>query len=321
MYSDEFFMNRSSFNASLLSDILSGTDWRVVYKVIAREVQGIEPLSPSGYRVWGRSRSCPVVIQGIEWNASFSSKGDFSQASFGVDGNSIILGDSVAGLIIDNADFQKINLQGGDHEIAGQVFDPFNNGFMVYMAPEKLWYMLGKAAPFYNCVFFTLKPGSASDLAAGLAELDAYMKLTYGVNFTASSLEPTFTSIINSTGSIGWLYASIALLIFAFSILFQQEFINMTIQGNARDYRIMHSLGMPRRRIARIIHEEFTIVLSLASILAFGISLIISSLFLIPMPTLPPIIVPILIFGAIWLCYYATSIVLVMWGKRLRFLS
>jgi cell division protein FtsX len=321
MYSNEFYMNRSAFNASLFAGSLSGMDWRVVYKTTARELQGIEPLSPSGYRVWGKSRSCPVVIQGIEWNASFNAWGGFSQSSFGEDRNSIILGDSVAGLIVENMDFQKIDLGGGSHKIAGHVFDPFNNGFTVYMDPQRLCYMLNKTAPFYNCVFFTFKPGSESEMATRLVDLDSYMESTYGANFTARSLEPTFSSVIDSIQSIWWLYASIASLIFLFSIFFQQEFITMTIQGNSRDYKIMHALGMGRRRIARIIHEEFTIVLSLACILAFCLSLIISSLFLIPMPSLPPIGIPIAIFGAIWLCFYVLSMILVSWGKRLRFLS
>ncbi|NMC05862.1 MAG: hypothetical protein GYA24_11650 [Candidatus Lokiarchaeota archaeon] len=321
MYSNEFYMNRTIFNASLLSNVISGMDWRIVYKAIAREVQGIEPLSPSGYRIWGRSRSCPAVIQGIEWSASFRPSTGFTQQSFGTDGNSIILGDSIAGLIIDNPTFQKIDVQGDNHEIAGQLFDPFNNGFVIYMDPSELWAALGLTVPFYNCVFITMKPGSPSELAARLDQLVKHVNLTYGVNFTARSLEPTFSAIINSTGTIGWVYAGIATLIFIFSILFQQEFIAMTIQHNARDYTIMHLIGMPRKKVARIIHEEFTIVLSLACILAFGLNLIISSLFIIPMPTLPPIHVPLAIFGAIWFSYYISSFVLVKWGRWLRFLS
>jgi ABC-type antimicrobial peptide transport system permease subunit len=147
------------------------------------------------------------------------------------------------------------------------------------------------------------------------------MNTIYGENFTARALQPTFSSIIDSTGSIWWLYASIASLIFIFSIFFQQEFINMTIQSNSRDYKIMHALGMGKKRIARIIHEEFTIVLSFACLLAFSLSLIFSSLFLIPMPSLPPIGVPIAIFGGIWLCFYLLSTIIVSRGNRLRFLS
>jgi ABC-type antimicrobial peptide transport system permease subunit len=321
MYSNGFNMNRSAFNASRFADSISGMDWRVVYETTAREVQGIETTPPSGYRTWGKSRSCPVVIQGIEWNASFNGWGGFSQSSFDEKGGSIILGDSVAGLIIENMEFQKIDLGGIPNKIAGQVFDPFNNGFTVYMDPQALRAMLNKTAPFHNCVFFTLKPGPVNELAASLAELDAYMNLTYGANFTARSLEPAFSSIMDSTRSIWWLYTGIASLIFIFSIFFQQEFINMTIQSNSRDYKIMHALGMGRRRIARIIHEEFTIVLSIACTSAFCLSLIISSLFLIPMPSLPPIIIPIAIFGAIWLCFYVLCMIIVTWGKRLRFLS
>jgi ABC-type antimicrobial peptide transport system permease subunit len=231
------------------------------------------------------------------------------------------LGDSVAGLIVDNMDFQKIDLDGGYHEIAGKVFDPFNNGFTVYMQPQRLWSMLNKTVPFYNCVFFVLKPGSEASMATQIASLDAYMKTTYGTNFTARSLEPTFSSVIDSTSSIGWLYVSIASLIFMFSLFFQQDFINMTIQSNSRDYKIMHALGMRKRLIARIIHEEFTIVLSIACILAFSLGLIFTSLFLIPTPALPPIFIPMAIFGTIWLCYYGSSKTLVSWGKKLRFLS
>ncbi len=321
MNSSEFYMNRSAFNASLFSDSLSGMDWRVVYKTTAHEQQYYEPLSPSGYRVWGQSRSCEVVAQGIEWNASFNEWSGFSQSSFYEDGGSIILGDSVAGLIVENVDLQQIKLGEVAYHIAGQVFDPFNNGFTVYMDPQALRNLLGKAEPFHNCVFFTLKPVSDSELAACVAKLDGHMKDTYGSNFTARSLESTFSSVIDSTQSILWLYASIASLIFVFSIFFQQEFINMTIQGNSRDYMIMHALGMGKKRIARIIHEEFTIVLTLACMLAFSLSLLFTSLFLIPTPSLPPIYIPMAIFGLIWLFFYAISMILVSWGKRLRFLS
>ncbi len=321
MYSDAFYMNRSDFDASLFVDSIAGMDWRVVYETTARELQGIEPTPPSGYRIWGKSRSCTVVIQGIEWNSSFNAGIGFSQSSFGDGGDDIILGDSVAGLIVDNVDFQKIDLDGFSHEIAGKVFDPFNNGFTVYMNPPKVWTMLGKAAPFHNCVFFVLKPGSESEMAARLSALDAYMNSTYGPNFTARSLEPTFSSITGSTRYIWLLYGSIASLIFIFSVAFQQEFFNMSIQSNSRDYKIMHALGMGRGRIGQIIHEEFTIVLSLACIISFGLSLVVSSLFIIPLPSLPPIYIPVAIFVAIWLCFYASSWILVSRGRRLRFLS
>lgn len=321
MHSDEFYMNRSAFNASHFSDSIARMDWRVIYATIAHEMQGIEPTPPSGYRIWGKSRSCPVVVQGIEWNSSFNAGSDFTQSAFGEDGNDIILGDSVAGLIVENMYFQRIKLDGGDHEIAGTIFDPFNNGLTIYMNPPEVWTLIGKAAPFHNCVFLSLKPASASVMAECLAELDAHMKSAYGPNFTARSLEPVFSSITGSIRNIWWLYGGIASLILIFSVAFQQEFINMSIQSNARDYKTMHALGMGKKRIARVIHEEFTIVLTLACILSFGVSLIISSLFLIPMPSLPPIYIPMAIFGAIWLCFYGSSWALVSRGRRLRFLS
>jgi len=320
MYSDEFYINRSAFNASLFASRIEGIDWRVIYETIAHEVQGIEPTPPIGYRVWGRDRCCPVVIHGVDLKSSFNGKSGLSQLSFGNDGYDVILGDSVAGMIVDNMNLQKIDLDGGDHKIAGKVFDTFNNGFTVYMNQSNVWSLLNKTA-FYNCVFIVLKPTSENEMANCIADLDQRIKEWYGENFTARSLEPIFSSVTSSPRYIWWLYGSIASLIFIFSVAFQQEFINMAIQSNSRDYKVMHALGMGRGRIARIIHEEFTIVLSFACILSFGISLIVSSLFLIPLPSLPPIYVPVAIFGAIWLLFYASSRAIVSWGRWLRFLS
>ncbi|MEX2681441.1 MAG: FtsX-like permease family protein [Candidatus Sigynarchaeota archaeon] len=319
MHSNEFSMNRSAFNASRFEGKIERMDWRIIYETIAREVQGIEPTPPIGYRVWGKDRSCKVVVHGVELDSLFNADGGLSQQSFGNDGYDVILGDTVAGLIIDNMDFQKIDLDGGNHKIAGKVFETFNNGFIIYMNQSNVWMLLNKTA-FYNCVFLVLKPASDNEMAACIADLNDYVKSLYGDNFTARSLRPIFSSVIDSPRHIWWLYGSIASLIFVFSLVFQQEFINMAIQSNSRDYKVMHALGMEKKRIARVIHEEFTIVLSLACILSFGLSLIVSSLFIIPLPSLPPIYVPIAIFGAIWLCFYISSLFITTRGRRLRFL-
>jgi len=312
MYSNEFNMNTTSFNVSAFSTDIVNYDWRIIYNATVHEIQGHEVVPPfNQYRTWGRDRYCNAILQGINLSTSFNSIANDSGLSFGNDGNRVILGDSVAGLIIENMIYQQVGISNGSFNIAGQVFEPMNNGLAIYMNINLLRSILNKTSEYHNCLFITTRAMTDQERTAFLPVLDDYVKSTYGSNFTARSMKEIFSAVIQSPSNLMWFHVMLAIIVLAFSISFQLEFVKITIRSNSRDYSIMHAIGLSNRRIGSMIQVEFTLVLLIATILAFSLSLIVSSIFLIIGPTLPPIYLPIFIFSGIALLLAASNRILV----------
>lgn len=314
MISQSFYLNQSKFNVSLYSRDILSMDWRIVYNTTANEVQGIETIPPNTYQVWGSNRKCSAVVQGVNLSTIFNKFPEINGTSF--QNSQIVLGDSVAGLIIDNSQYEKIGINGDNCPISGSLFDPMANGFTIYMSIDHMRTILNESSTYYNCAFITLRTMTDLERNEFISNLNAYMKQVYGDNFTALSLKDTFNSVIDSINSFIWFHFLLAALIFIFAIFYQLEFIKITIRNNFKDYAIMHATGISKRSIETMIQQEIILVLILGSILAFSLSLIIDGFFLIKQPTLPSILVPIMIFAGIGLILTLINRILIRFVLR-----
>ncbi|HME54629.1 MAG TPA: hypothetical protein VKM55_20635 [Candidatus Lokiarchaeia archaeon] len=299
MISQSFYLNKSNFNSSMYSREILSMDWRIIYNTTANEIPGIQISPPpyNAYQTWGSNRKCSALVQGVNSSTIFNKFPEINSTSF--HDNSIVLGDSVEGLIIDNSQYEKIGINGHNFPISGSMFDPMANGFTIYMSINQLRSILNETSEYYNCAFITLKKMTDLERNEFILNLSAYIKQVYGPDFTASSLKDTFGTVIDSINSFIWIHFLLAALIFIFAIFYQLEFVKTTIRNNFKDYAIMHATGISKRSIEKMIQQEFIMVLVISSILAFSLCLIMDGFFLIKQPTLPSIFVPIAIFAAI----------------------
>jgi ABC-type antimicrobial peptide transport system permease subunit len=273
-------------------------DWRIIYNTTVEEIQGHKIVPPyNDYQQVGDHRKCSALVEGINLTTIFNKFPEISSMPFQED--QAVIGDSVAGLIIDDSQYESIWMNDHGFGISGTVFDPMENGFTIYIDINRMRSILNQSEEYYNCAFITLRKMTDAERNDFILNLSTYMKQVYGPNFTALSLKDTFGPVIDSINPFIWLHFLLAILIFIFAIFYQLEFVKITIRNNSKDYSIMHATGINKRSIEKMIQQEFVLVLILASILAFSLGLIIDGLFLIKQPTLPPLFVPLAVFSGI----------------------
>lgn len=297
MYSTAFNMNKKSFNLTMFSDEILNVDWRIIYNTTAGEVPEPEILGSNQYQMIGSNRKCSTLVQGVNLTTMFNKFPEISPNSF--QNESVILGDSIAGLIFDNIQIEHVSIDNNPFPISGSVFDPLENGFTIYMNIDQMRSILNKTSEYYNCAFITLKPMTDSERTKLVSELDAIAKQTYGANFVVQSMKDVFSGVTDSLNSLTWIQLLLGILIFIFIILFQNEFVKIAIYSNFKDYSIMHAMGISKHKIGAMLQEEFFLTLCPSAILAFSLSLLFNEFFLIKMPVLPSIFVPVGIFIAI----------------------
>nr|MDO8117236.1 hypothetical protein [Candidatus Sigynarchaeota archaeon] len=293
-----------SFDPSLIETITSNAlleaiDARIVQFTTALELQGVEinnESSTPGYTIYGQDREGTVLSFGVDFNSVFNRWVAVQDLGGLVPGDSVLVGDSVAGLLFDNIYKQKIEVFNSSLKIIGVVLDPVYNGLSVYMKISKLRECATLGPGFYNCAFLTLDDAVAGDRDELVAQLRLELVAMYGANFTLLDLAPVFSAISASIESLSLLYGLLTCLFFVFSIIIQVEFSRLFIRSNLDDFKTMFALGVKKGKINKIILEEFFFVLIPSCMVAFGVTLIINSLFLIQEPVLPPLLIPIVIF-------------------------
>ncbi len=296
-----------SFNPSLIEttpseDVLASIDARVAQFTTARELQGIEIDNETGtpnYIIIGKHRESTILAFGVDFDRVFNRWTAVDGLDLLATGESVLIGDSVAGLLFDNIYKQRIELFDSRFDIHGVVLDPVYNGLSAYMAIAKARESAELAPDFFNCAFLTLNQAEIGDREETVNQLRQELAAIYGAEFTLVDLAPIFSTIKASIDSLSWLYGLLASFFFLFAIIIQVEFVRLFIRSSLDDFRTMFAIGIKKSVINKIILEEFFFVLVPSCTLAFGITLIINSVFLIQEPVLPPLVVPVSTFIAL----------------------
>ncbi|MFX0100387.1 MAG: FtsX-like permease family protein [Candidatus Hodarchaeota archaeon] len=310
-------------NLTLFEDKIVCVDWRMVLYIEVFEQTGVEITGPEpgSYKVWGQDRSCNAIIFGVDLNNElFNDWTSTGPLNFGNGGSNVIIGDSIAGTMFDNIEYQKLEILGKSFPISTQVFDSANNGYSIYMDYEALLDKLGlnTSDPYHNCAFIKVKDMDATERAQLINQVDQHVNSTLGVDFHVIDLEPTFTQVMKSLDYFMIIHVLLASFVLAFVILLQLEFLKIVTRANWQDFKIMHAIGLKQKQVQKIIFDEFLILLILAMLLAFAVNLIFNSIFLISDVFLPPLYVPMLIFAASFLLLSGINWVLLKVNFRSR---
>ena len=295
-----FMMNATKINFSAWSDYFNVIDKRVVYHDVVREIKGYTPAGGGGnYQEWGEERQTEAIIFGVQFNSVFNKWKDLNIDQLTTETTPLVIGDSIAGIIFENIEYQDIGILEKEYDISARIFEPFNNGFCLYMDSVEIANLLGISMDMVNCVFISLNNDGVINREVIIEQINEELYVKLGEDYSIQSLEIQFTAILNSTNEILFIHLILILIMLFFSFVYQLEFINLNIDFNFNDYRTMYKLGITRGQISKIVSSEFLLVLIDSILLSFGISLIFNTFFLIPDPNLPSILVPILIFGLI----------------------
>lgn len=310
-------------NLSLFGDSIESVDWRMVLYSEIFERSGTEITGPESddYRVWGQDRSCNAIIFGVDLNGKiFNDWASTGPITFGSDGNNVVIGDSIGGTIIDNLEYQKLEIFQGISPISAQVFDSVNNGYSIYMDNVELLDRIGlnTSVPHHNCAFLKIKGMDAGPRNKLISDLDQHVMDVLGPEFQVIDLQSTFTQVMKSLDNFLLIHVVLAVFVFAFVILLQLEFLKIVTRANWKDFKIMHAIGLKQGQVRKIIFDEFTILLVLAMLLAFGVNLIFNSIFLIRDVFLPPFYFPVLIFTALFFLFSGINWLLLKVNVRSR---
>ncbi|MHA1749820.1 MAG: FtsX-like permease family protein [Promethearchaeota archaeon] len=306
------FFSIETLNSLVINDNTINIDPRITIIDKITEIQGIQVLSGMNtYKIWGKNRETKAVIFGARLERVFNDWNVEQNLSFGIANKSIVVGDSIAGTIIENIEFQKIEINNTRFSINNVVLDPIYNGFCIYINEEQLSKILNIPDNSYNTLFLTLNASNSIDRQAIINELNENIKNVLGENFTAVLMEPIFENVISSLHGMLNYHLIIGSLIATLFIFFLNEFHNFTIFHKIKELKIMRAIGVKPSGITRYIFNEFLMIMAVSISLAFSISAIFSGLFLISNPKLPAIILPISIFIAIFTFFCTVDYILV----------
>ncbi|MBD3186997.1 hypothetical protein GF325_09235, partial [Candidatus Bathyarchaeota archaeon] len=183
-------MNTTLFNQSLVEFETLQLDWRIVDYCEIEEEQGyIIDGSTGQYETIGDHRKASAIVFGVNPSTVFNEWDDGNTINL-IDNTTLIVGDSIAGLMIDNIAYQKVKIMNESYNIGARVFDSIANGFSVYMHASELRESLELNPEFFNCGFGQLTTIDQALLQYQVDLLDDHAKSIYGTNFTVKLIGP-----------------------------------------------------------------------------------------------------------------------------------
>ncbi len=296
-----FTSSKYLFNINNLSNIKA--NFSDIEKIDERLINfcDIEEMSKTvivdgEYITYGKHRTGNFPIIGVNFSnliQNFEIEGNYSTLDF-----EMIVGDGLAYNYFDKALIQNLkitNIGNESHqfEITGVIIDSFYSGYAGYVDLEYFQEIHILNNNTVNLILLKLKNGAYNNLKA---DLEAYIKLNIGPDFTHMKLDGVFKKNMNFLLNLS-LYPTFLIIIMAIlGILSLYNYQKSGIMEKARDFLIMRALGSRNKAIKRILFLESIFILIPSLLISLGIGMILNSTIIFGRVYLPPLYIPVTIF-------------------------
>jgi ABC-type antimicrobial peptide transport system permease subunit len=283
-YLDSEFLISESL-VSKLDDIqgVHEVDPRLVLENSVREVPGVilDPIEQTEAIIIGDSRSDEALILGVEPENVVNDWLIFGRKLEENDQESIVIGDSLAVNMFDDAFNQSIKVFDESllpYDIVGVCVDPLNNGKVVYMPLETLYKDLGQHG--YNLLFLQI---DASEKSQVLAQIENEVSEE---NLNVVELEQILDKHVNFLNNIWSLVMFLLLFSLATATISLLSYLMLSISGQQHEFGIMRALGAKPRTIMKIVFSQALIIILVSGAIGISVGLFITFGFLIPDPVI-----------------------------------
>jgi ABC-type antimicrobial peptide transport system permease subunit len=283
-YLDSEFLISESL-VSKLDDIqgVHEVDPRLVLENSVREVPGVilDPIEQTEAIIIGDSRSDEALILGVEPENVVNDWLIFGRKLEENDQESIVIGDSLAVNMFDDAFNQSIKVFDESllpYDIVGVCVDPLNNGKVVYMPLETLYKDLGQHG--YNLLFLQI---DASEKSQVLAQIENEVSEE---NLNVVELEQILDKHVNFLNNIWSLVMFLPLFSLATATISLLSYLMLSISGQQHEFGIMRALGAKPRTIMKIVFSQALIIILVSGAIGISVGLFITFGFLIPDPVI-----------------------------------
>ncbi|MFX0056921.1 MAG: FtsX-like permease family protein [Candidatus Hodarchaeota archaeon] len=303
-----FLESKYLFNFSDVEEIgnisaINKIDQRLISFFDVEELDGYHYYETSGYIIVGQQRTGTIPVFGINTSEiiqKFEIEGTYFNES---DANiNMVIGDGLAYNFFDYAFDQSMFLDGLNHtfRISGVVIDSLYSGYSGYIDIDIMREGLNYTNQEVNLILIEIEYNTYNMVQE---ELNTIIASTLGSNFTFSNLNPIFEQNLAYISNLT-LYPTILIFIMAFiSVLSLYNYQKGGIMEKSKDFLIQRAIGSKYKYIKRILFLEAIYVIIPSLSLSLGIGMILNAIFLFERVYLPPLYIPLTIFGIIFLSF------------------
>lgn len=305
---EKYLFNESNLNGLIDIEQVSKVDKRIVRFCDLKELRGIIYYEEGGYQRVGKQRTGIYPIMGVNPDnliPNFEIEGRFFDETDYY--YNMCVGDGLAYNFFDYALSQSLELESFNKifHISGVVVDSFYNGYSGYVDLDEFQEVLNVSSDCVNIVLVQYS-GKLSELENRLIP---FIQQTLGDDFTVTAMDGIFQDNVNALRSL-MVYP--LFMIFIISIIGIYSLFNYQKAGLAekiRDFSIIRAIGAKYQSIRRILFFESIFILIPSSLISLAFGMIVNSIFLIDPISLPPIFVPFVMMGVIFVIFLALNLI------------
>lgn len=315
-----FLDSQYLFNLSDIEDIVNiseikKVDQRLFSFFAAEELDGYHYYETSGYIIVGQQRTGVFPVVGINTSEiiqNFEIEGTYFNESDAY--INMMIGDGLAYNFFDYAFDQSMRLSVLNHtfHISGVAIDSLYSGYSGYIDIDVMREDLNLTNQEVNLILIEVDPNTYPIIQE---EINTIINSKLGNNFTVIELDPIFDKNLHSISTLT-LYPTILIFIMAvISILSLYNYQKGGILEKSKDFLIQRAIGSKYKYIKRILFLEALYVIIPSLSLSLGIGMILNAIFLFEKVYLPPLYIPIIIFGLIFIsfiCFNYISLIPIM---------
>ena len=299
-----YLFNLSNVEAFANISEIEKIDQRLISFFSVTELDGYHLYSDGSYFVAGQSRSASIPIVGInstEIIQDFELDGNYFEVS---DSIYMMVGDGLGNNFFDFPLDQSMRIEdlglGHSFHVSGVVIDSFYSGFAGYIDLQVMQGELNYNSNEINLLLLKIKSGEYNHI---IGTIETILDNSLGENFSFVNLNEIFEDNYDFLNNLT-LYPSIIIILMAIiSILSLYNYQKGSILEKAKDFLIMRAVGSHYNSIKRILFLEALYVLIPSIILSLGIGMILNSTILLYKAQLPPISIPLIMGGILFVAF------------------
>jgi len=315
-----FLNSQYLFNFSDIEDLgdlsdIKKIDQRLISFFNAEELDGYHYYETSGYIIVGQQRTGTFPIAGVntsELIQNFEIEGTYFNES---DANiNMVIGDGLAYNFFDYVFDQSIRFYDLNHtfHVSGVAIDSLYSGYSGYIDIDVMREDLNLTNQEVNLILIELDPNTYSFFED---ELNTIITSNLGNNFTFIALDSIFDKNLQHISNLTLYPAILVLIMGVISILSLYTYQKGGILEKSKDFLIQRAIGSKYKYIKRILFLEALYVIIPSLSLSLGIGMILNAIVLFERAYLPPLYIPLIIFGFIsisFICINYISLIPIM---------
>lgn len=281
--SQEFFVSEELVNR--LSDVpgVSKVDPRLILETSVQEVPGIvpDPVDQTTAVIVGDQRSDNALVLGVEPENLVNDWLIFGENLSENDHDAVLLGDSLAVNLFENAFVQSIKVFDESqlpYSIVGVCVDPLNNGKVVYVPMETLYKDLDIDG--YNLLFLQI------DSTENPQVLDQIETEVSQENLAVVELGTILDRHVGFLNNIWSSVMMLPLFSLATAVISLFSYMMLSVSGQQHEFGIMRALGAKPRNIVKIVLSQAFILLLVSGVIGISAGFFGVFMFLIHEPVI-----------------------------------